>query len=129
MIGTVRATFGGRAWAYAMVLACAVAVVTHVLSPVGLLGVTTYLLLVGGAGLFALVGALRAPPRQRTVHLLLAAWLLSSGLGDLIWTVYTWLGRKPEVSPADSLISRRTLVSEPRCSLSLPTFAAVAAST
>jgi two-component system sensor histidine kinase/response regulator len=101
MIGTVRATLGGRAWAYVILLTCLAAVVIHLFSPLGLVSDATYLLLVGGAGAFALVGALRAPPRQRTVQLLIAAGLLSSGLGDVIWMLYQWLGREPEVSPAD----------------------------
>jgi two-component system, sensor histidine kinase and response regulator len=79
----------------------AVLVLVHLVSPIGALGDTTYLVGVWLAPVLAWIGTAAAPADRRLVPGLIAAGLTSSAVGDLIWMAYTWAGQEPDVSVAD----------------------------
>ncbi|GAA4712254.1 hybrid sensor histidine kinase/response regulator [Nocardioides conyzicola] len=73
----------------------------HLVQPTGPFGDTTYLLGVWAAPALAWIGTLTAPSERRLVPALVATGLTSSAVGDLVWLLYSWSGREPDVSLAD----------------------------
>ena len=73
----------------------------HMMRPTGPVGDTTYLVAVCLGPLVAWWGTLRRPPGRRLAPALVAVGLSSSAVGDILWLVYTWTGRDPDVSLPD----------------------------
>ncbi|GAB6985286.1 response regulator [Nocardioides pyridinolyticus] len=78
----------------------AVLVAARVLVP-GVVGDIAYLLGIWIAPVVAWLGTARAGPGERLVPASLAAALTAASIGHLLWQVYAWTGRDPEVSLAD----------------------------
>jgi two-component system, sensor histidine kinase and response regulator len=76
-------------------------ILVHLVVPSGPFGDTTYLLGTALPAAVAVVGVRAAGAGARLVPALVAAGLTLSALGDLLWLVYTWTGREPDVSVAD----------------------------
>jgi two-component system sensor histidine kinase/response regulator len=93
----------GRRGAIVVALWCATSVMIalHLVWPSGAGGDATYLVAVWAAPALAWLGALTAPRGRRLVPSLIATGLSSSAVGDLIWLLYSWGGRQPDVSLAD----------------------------
>ena len=75
-------------------------VAVRILVP-GVVGDTAYLLGIWTAPVVAWVGTARARPGERLVPAWIAAGLTAASVGHLIWQVYAWTGRDPDLSPAD----------------------------
>ncbi|MGY2873923.1 two-component system, sensor histidine kinase and response regulator [Marmoricola sp. URHA0025 HA25] len=75
-------------------------VVLHLVRPSGPLGDTTYLAVILAAPVVAALGT-RSSPDRRRVLLLITTGLAASALGDVVYDLYTWSGRDPDVSLAD----------------------------
>ena len=82
----------------AIVMAALVA--ARVLVP-GIVGDLAYLLGIWLAPVVAWLGTARARPGERLVPASIAAALTAASIGHLLWQVYAWTGRDPEVSLAD----------------------------
>ncbi len=95
-----RAILGGRAWGYAFAALCAPFIVLHVVAAVGPVADWTYLVVIGGAAVFALAGTIRAPAGHRRVPGLITAGLAASAVGEIIWTGYAQAGLDAGTSPA-----------------------------
>jgi signal transduction histidine kinase/CheY-like chemotaxis protein len=75
-------------------------VAVRVLVP-GVVGDTAYLLGIWIAPVVAWLGTTRAGRGERLVPASIAAALTAASIGHLLWQVYAWTGRDPEVSLAD----------------------------
>jgi len=76
-------------------------ILLHLIRPTGPIGDATYLAGIIAGPVFAVLGAAGAPPGRRLVPWLITAGLISSALGDITWTTYTWFDLEPDVSAAD----------------------------
>jgi two-component system sensor histidine kinase/response regulator len=88
-------------WSTGLWTITAALVVLHLLRPTGPWGDTTYLLGVWVGPAVAWVGTWSTRPGRRLIPVLIATGLTLSAIGDLLWMVYVWTGRDPDVSLAD----------------------------
>src|SRR5687768_17612386 len=75
-------------------------VAVRILVP-GVVGDTAYLLGIWTAAVVAWLGTVRARPGERLIPAAIASGLTAASLGHLIWQVYAWTGRDPDLSAAD----------------------------
>ena len=85
----------------AVAMAAVALLIGHVLQPEGFVGSATYLAAVGGAAVMAWVGALRRPRGASRIPVILAAGITANTIAELIWYLYVWAGREPDVTVAD----------------------------
>ena len=104
MINTARGPRGyERAWAAAAALG-GLAVLVHLWRPLGAVGATTYLGVVGAAAGLAVALVVTRPLPERGAWALVAAGMVSSGIGDAVAYGYAARGRDvPDVSWGDPL--------------------------
>ena len=75
-------------------------VMIRILVP-GVVGDTAYVLAAWAAPVVAWLGTARARSGERLVPALIASGLTAAAVGHLIWQVYAWTGRDPDLSLAD----------------------------
>ncbi|MEO8267576.1 MAG: EAL domain-containing protein [Ilumatobacteraceae bacterium] len=94
--------FGRRSWPGWLALVGAICVV-HVLSPNGVGGNITYIVITTGSAVAAWIGVRRQPPQRRFAWGCIAIGLTSSGVGDTIYYMQGLVaGSLPNVSLADA---------------------------
>jgi diguanylate cyclase (GGDEF)-like protein/PAS domain S-box-containing protein len=92
-------TASSRAAGWIAAVTTLAVVAAHGVWPEGAFGEWSYLVVVDGAAVVAVVGALRC---RTTTSVLIAAGVTLSGLGDLVWQLYVWnRGVAPDLSVAD----------------------------
>jgi two-component system sensor histidine kinase/response regulator len=84
----------------ALGLLMAALVLVRILVP-GVVGDTAYVLAAWTAPVVAWLGTARARSGERLVPALIASGLTAAAVGHLIWQVYAWTGRDPDLSLAD----------------------------
>ncbi len=95
--------FSHRSWPGWLAIVGAICVV-HVLSPNGVIGNVTYIVITTGSAAAAWIGVSRQPPHQRFAWRCIAIGLTCSGAGDAIYYVQGLVGGSlPNVSIADAL--------------------------
>jgi two-component system, sensor histidine kinase and response regulator len=75
-------------------------VMVRILVP-DVVGDTAYVLAAWTAPVVAWLGTARARSGERLVPALIASGLTAAAVGHLIWQVYAWTGRDPDLSLAD----------------------------
>ncbi len=94
--------FTQRSWPGWLAIVGAICV-AHVLSPNGVVGNLTYILMTNGSAAIAWIGVSRQPPQRRFAWGCIAAGVTFSGMGDTIYYVQGLItGALPDVSVGDA---------------------------